>query len=124
MQQLQTRTPKHALDLRKDVPRSGREQLSGFAWLGRAADKARAKQAGMLGDYISLCPLDKGFLDRAGITEDTFLELIARDDSDEELGSYFERHVAPASRKAANQWVLVDMADHLADQDREERQAA
>jgi hypothetical protein len=44
--------------------------------------------------------------------------------TDDELGSYFERNVAPGRRKAANDWVLVDMADHLADQDREERQAA
>jgi hypothetical protein len=124
MQQLQIRPAKRVLDLTKDVPRSGREQLSGFAWLGRAADKARAKQAGTLGEYHSLCPVDMGFLERAGVTNDTFLELIAQGMTDEELGSYFERNVPPGPRKAANQWVLVDMADHLAEQDREERQAA
>jgi len=122
--QLQNRTTKRALDLTKDVPRSGREQLSGFAWLGRAADKARAKQAGTLGEYISLCPFDEGFLERTGVSNDMFLELIAQGMTDDELGSYFERNVPPGQRKAANQWVLVDMADHLADQDREERQAA
>ena len=124
MQQLQRRNSNRPLDLRKDVPRSGREPLAGFAWLGRAADKARAKMAGTLGDYISLCPLDKGFLERAGVTEDTFLELIARGSTDEELGSYFERNVAPAQRNAANQWALVEMGDHIAAQDREERHAA
>jgi hypothetical protein len=124
MQQLQNRTAKRVLDLRRDVPRSGRELLSGFVWLGRAADKARAKQADMLGEYLSLCPFDLGFLERAGVTADEFLELVAQGVSDEELGSYFERHVAPAQRESANRWVLVDMADHIADLDREERQAA
>lgn len=98
--------------------------LSGFAWLGRAADKARAKQAGTLGDYMSLCPFDKGFLERTGVTEAEFLELINRGVTDEELGSHFERHVAPPKRNEANRWVLEDMASHLAQQDREERHAA
>jgi len=124
MQQLQNRTAKRALDLTADVPRSGRERLAGFAWLGRAADKARAKRAGTLGEYVSLCPFDKGFLARTGISEDTFLELIARGMTDEELGSYFERHVAVKQRDAANQWVLLDMAEHVNAQDREERRAA
>jgi len=116
MQQDQKR--KGALDLTRDVPRSGRERLSGFAWLGRAADKARAKRAGTLGEYRSICPLDKGFLERAGVAEDEFLELVARGVTDDELGSYFERHVPADRREAANHWVLVDMAGHLDDQDR------
>lgn len=124
MQQTLNRKSKLARDLTQDVPRSGREALAGFAWLGRAADKARAKQAGTLGDYISLCPMDKGFLERSGVSADMFLELIAEGMTDEELGSYFERHVAPSARNAANRWVLADMADRLDEQDREERRAA
>src|SRR5690242_4646983 len=99
MQQDHRAGARRAIDLTRDVPRSGRQQLSGFAWLGRMADKARAKQAGTLGEYISLCPFDKGFLSRAGVAEDEFLELIARDATDDEIGSYFERHVAPGQRK-------------------------
>lgn len=126
MQQLHANADNTAkpLDLRRDVPRSGRDKLAGFAWLGRAADKARAKQAGTLGDYHSLCPMDKGFLARAGITEDEFLELIRRGVTDEELGMHFEWHVGPANRKAANEWVLDDMREHLDSLDREERRAA
>ncbi len=115
---------KRAPDLRREPPRSGREMLAGFAWLGRAADKARAKRAGTLGDYISLCPFDKGFLSRTGVTEDEFEELIARGVTDEELGSHFERHVGRKQRDDANRWVLVEMAGHLDDQEREERRAA
>lgn len=124
MQQFRNPRARNAPDLTRDFPRSGRSQLAGFAWLGRAADKARAKRADTLGEYISLCPFDKGFLERAGVPETTFLELIAQGVTDEELGTYFERHVEPARRAAANGWVLNDMAHHLDDQDREERHAA
>lgn len=112
------------LDLRTNVPRSGKEFIAGFAWLGRAADKARAKIAGTIGDYVFLCPIDKGFLALTQVTEDEFLELVSRGASDEEVGSYFERHVAPVQRNSANRWVLEDMRDELNAIDREERRAA
>ena len=124
MHQTHDKNSAKALDLRRDVPRSGRDMLAGFAWLGRTADKARAKRAGTLGDYISLCPMDEGFLARTGVSDDEFLELINRGVTDDELGTHFERHVGPAGRKAANDWILVDMRDHLDSQDREEHRAA
>lgn len=124
MHQSNDKNSAKALDLRGDVPRSGSAMLAGFAWLGRAADKARAKRAGMLGEYHSLCPMDKGFLARTGVPEDEFLELIHRGVTDEELGAHFERHVGPANRKAANDWILVEMHEHLVALDREERRAA
>lgn len=124
MHQSHDKNSARALDLRTSVPRSGSDMLAGFAWLGRAADKARAKQAGTLGDYTSLCEMDKGFLARAGVTEDEFIELINRGVTDEELGAHFERHVGPGSRKAANAWILGDMHEHLVSLDREERRAA
>ena len=112
------------LDLRTNVPRSGKVMIAGFAWLGRAADKARAKVAGTIGDYVFVCPIDKGFLALTQVTEDEFLELIARGASDEEVGSYFERHVPAVQRNSANQWVLEDMREELNAIDREERRAA
>ena len=124
MHQSNDKNSAKALDLRRDVPRSGSAMLAGFAWLGRAADKARAKRADLLGEYISLCSMDKGFLARAGVPEDEFLELIHRGVTDEELAAHFERHVGPANRKAANNWILVDMHEHLVALDREERRAA
>lgn len=43
-----------ALDLTKTFPRSGRERVGNYVWLGRMADKARAEVAGTAGDYIYL----------------------------------------------------------------------
>lgn len=113
-----------ARDLSSEVPRSGRERLGQFAWLGRMTDKARARQAGTLGEYVSLCPLDRGFLQRSAVAEDSFLELIRAGSTDDEIASYFDRHVSPIDRDRANHWVLVDMADALNGQEREEGRVA
>jgi hypothetical protein len=108
------------IDLKTEPPRSGREMLGGFAWLGRMTDKARAKHAGTLGDYVSLCPMDEAFLQRCGIAESDFCELIASENDDEQIASYFERHVGPAQREAANEWALVEESAHLDELDEDE----
>lgn len=41
-----------ALDLKTQFPRSGRQRVGRYAWLGRMADKARAALAGTIHDYI------------------------------------------------------------------------
>jgi hypothetical protein len=107
-------------NLKVEPPRSGREMLGGFAWLGRMTDKARAKHAGTLGDYVSLCPMDETFLRKCGIAEAEFLELIASEHDDEQVAEYFERHVGPAQREAANEWALVEKGDHIDELDEDE----
>lgn len=97
--------------------------LGGFAWLGRMTDKARAKHAGTLGDYVSLCPMDESFLQRCGVEQGEFLELIASENDDEQIASYFERHVGPAQREAANEWALVEKGEHLDELDADEGRA-
>jgi glutamate synthase domain-containing protein 3 len=108
------------IDLEKNPPRSGSEMLGGFAWLARMTDKARAKHAGMSGGYVSLCPMDEGFLQRCAVAAGEFQELIASENDDEQIASYFERHVGPAQREAANKWVLVEQREHVDELDREE----
>jgi hypothetical protein len=108
------------VDLKSDPPRSGREMLGGFAWLGRMTDKAHAKHAGTLGDYVSLCPMDDGFLQRCGVGQAEYLELIASENDDEQIASYFERHVGPTQREAANEWVMVENGEHIDELDKDE----
>ena len=108
------------IDLKNEPPRSGREMLGGLAWLGRMTDKARAKHAGTLADYVSLCPMDEAFLQRCGIAESEYLELIASENDDEQIASYFERHVGPTQREAANDWALVEKSEHLDELDEDE----
>jgi hypothetical protein len=112
------------IDLTTGFPRSGREMLGGYAWLARLADKVRADHAGTNGEYIAYCGLSMGFLDRAGVTEAEFDELITDGANDAELVTYFDQHVDAAHRTAANDFVLRDMASHLDEQDAEEGRAA
>ena len=116
---MQTTAP----DLSKDFPRSGREMLGGYAFLARVIDKVRAEHAGTQGEYIGYCPLSMAFLTRAGVSKDEFDKLIARDASDEEFVKYFDEHVPPEKKEAANKYVLEEASDSLDAQDAEEGRA-
>ncbi len=107
-------------DLTTGFPRSGRFVLGGYAWLARLADKVRAEHSGTNGEYIAYCPLSMGFLERTGVSQADFDALIAEGKTDDELVSYFDAHVEPAQREAANDYVLNVMASHLDEQDAEE----
>lgn len=107
-------------DLRSTPPRSGKETLGRYAWLARLADKARAENAGTNGDYVAYCPISMGFLNRAGVSEDDFERLIEQGASDEQLISYFDRHVSDEQREAANRFILDEHGDAIAQQDAEE----
>jgi Domain of unknown function (DUF5069) len=87
-----------APNLNTTSPRSGRELLGKYTWLARLADKARADQAGTAGDYIAYCGLSTGFLDRAGVSEEEFRQLISDGASDADLVRYFDEHVDTARR--------------------------
>jgi hypothetical protein len=109
-----------ALDLTKQPPRSGRVTLGRYAWLARLADKARAQHAGTQDSYIAYCPLSMGFLDRVGITKQTFETMIAHDYDDERLIGYFDEHVTDEQRAEANRFILDEHGGDLDEQDAEE----
>jgi Domain of unknown function (DUF5069) len=107
-------------DLSKSPPRSGRSLLGHYAWLARLADKIRAEQAGTNGDYTGYCPMSKGFLERAGVSQEAFDVLIGQGADDEKLVTYFDRHVSPERRQQANAFVLDEHRGDLDQQDQEE----
>lgn len=94
--------------------------LGHYAWLARLADKIRAEQAGTCGEYTGYCPLSKGFLERAGVSQDAFDVLIAQGADDEKLVTYFDRHVSGEQRDQANAFVLNEHCSDLDRQDQEE----
>ncbi|HVA38197.1 MAG TPA: DUF5069 domain-containing protein [Candidatus Dormibacteraeota bacterium] len=108
------------LDLQTAFPRSGRERIGAYAWLGRMADKARASVAGTIGEYIYPCPMDKGFLERLGVTPEQFTSWVEQGKDDAALAAALDERTTPERRDAANRWVLVEKAESLARQDAEE----
>lgn len=77
-----------ARDLRKEEPRPAHEQLGGYEMAARCLDKCRATLLGWQGDYLYGCPMDRGFLDAAGLDVKEFKELVATGASDEEVGKW------------------------------------
>ena len=60
----------HAPDLTQYPPRSDRVRIGGSVILARMLDKGRATLVGTNGDYHYDCPVDKRFLEFAGIDAD------------------------------------------------------
>lgn len=69
-----------ALDLSHLFPRSPKETLGGYAHLARMIDKARAKGAGTLGEYIYPCPLDQALLEFLGVDAEALLKVATEQD--------------------------------------------
>jgi len=95
--------------------------LGGYAFLARVIDKIQAAHAGTNGEYVGYCPMSLAFLQTAGVSREAFDGVIARGAGDEEIVAYFDAHVSPEKREAANKHILEDFADHLDEQDAEEQ---
>jgi hypothetical protein len=78
-----------APDLTRQFPRSPAEKLGGYVHLARMADKARAKAAGIVGEYIYPCPLDQMLLEFLRIDPDAFYEAVQKKD-DRELVAWLK----------------------------------
>ncbi len=85
-----------ARDLRKEEPRSPDEELAGFPLAARCLDKCRATLVGWQGDYTYACPMDRQFLDNAGIDADELKEFVATGASDPEVEEWIEEHAEAA----------------------------
>ena len=103
-----------------DFPRRGREAYGGYLWLLRAFDKARAASDGTIHDYIYPCPMDKGVMERWGITPAQFDAAIATRRTDEQILEWLQEHVDVAHCDAANRWLVEEKAANMDRQDAEE----
>lgn len=87
------------------------------------SDKARAAAAGTIADYIYPCPMDRGVLERWGITPAEFEAALAEHGDDASLHGWLIQRVPSASIRAANQWLLGKKHENLDRQDVEENAA-
>ncbi len=92
-----------ALDLSKIFPRSPREKLGGFVHLARMIDKARAKAAGTVGEYIYPCPLDQSLLEFLGVDADDFFE-IAKQQDDQGVLDWLKQNAKPLHPEVIVTW--------------------
>jgi len=104
----------------KTFPRRGRDARGEAFWLLRVADKGRAAAAGTIHDYIYPCPMDKGMMERWGITPDEFDDALQSNPTDDLLYAWFEQRVRPDEVRAANAWLLKERSENLDRQDAEE----
>jgi hypothetical protein len=93
------------VDLRRDVPRIPYALLARRAWLPRAIDKARAKAAGTLGDYLFPGPFDEAFLTFLGLTVDAFTAAVVAAADDGAVMAWVDE-VADRSPEAWESWRL------------------
>jgi hypothetical protein len=101
-------------------PRRGRERVGDIMWLARISDKARAAAAGTIYDYVYPCPMDRGVLERWGISVEAFESALSQHRSDVALHAWLTSASTPEQIGAANAWLEDDKAENLNRQDAEE----
>ena len=92
-----------ALNLSKEYPRSPKQKLGGYVHLGRMIDKARAKAAGTIGEYIYPCPLDQALLEFMGIAGDAFYEAVTSR-TDQDVLDWLTQNAKARSPKEIEEW--------------------
>lgn len=105
----------------KTFPRRGRDPLGGeVLWLARVFDKARASANGTIHDYIYPCPMDKGVMERWGITPGEFDAAVQSYKTDAAILEWLRERTTPQQIEAANQWLVTEKLENLERQDAEE----
>lgn len=104
----------------KTFPRRGREAMGEALWLARLFDKARAAAAGTIFDYIYPCPMDKGVMERWGISPDEFDQASKVHATDEAIRHWLEERTTSERIADANRWLLDEKKANLDRQDSEE----
>jgi hypothetical protein len=68
------------------LPRRWTVELDGIRWLPRLIDKARMRERGELGSYLlGHSPVDKAFLERAGVSTEAFAAIVRGAPDDESV---------------------------------------
>ncbi len=86
---------KNTPDLTQRPPRSPRVRLGGYVILPRMLDKGRATIARKNGEYIYACPLDRRFLEFAGIKADALKKQLAAGKGDTEILEWIQKNAKP-----------------------------
>ena len=88
------------MDLSKTYPRSVHHKLAGMVQLGRTLDKARAHNAGTLGEYHYDCPMDQGLFGFLGTEHLEFAGKAAQLKDDAQFGRWIREKFLSAKTAA------------------------
>lgn len=91
------------MDLRTRFPRSPKERIGGYAHVARIIDKARAHNAGTLGEYIYNCPMDQSWFQLTGVTADAFAEAVTTRD-DRQMAEWIRQTATPHAPQEIEAW--------------------
>ncbi len=82
------------MDLTKMAPRSPNDRLGGIAMLPRTIDKARAKLAGTIGEYVygTKSGFDTTLLEFLGVSESDFLNAVRTSPDDDAVLNWLHAH--------------------------------
>lgn len=89
-------------------------------WLARVFDKARASAADTIFDYIYPCPMDKGVMERWGVTPEEFDDAIRTHTTDDAILGWLQSRTTPERIADANDWLVREKRENLDRQDAEE----
>ncbi|MDB6019327.1 MAG: hypothetical protein JWR19_3816 [Pedosphaera sp.] len=93
-----------AKDLTKQFPRSPREKLAGYVLAARCIDKCRAVLNGTQGEYHYDCPLDRRFLQFAGVNAEELKAFVATGATDDEIAHWIGEHAKKRPGVEVIQW--------------------
>lgn len=94
-----------APDLTKEFPRSPRDtSIAGYVVAARCVDKCRAVLAGSAGEYHSDCPLDRVWLDFAGIQYKAFRKFLATGADDASVSEWVAKKAKQKNRSEVIAW--------------------
>ena len=100
-------------DLNTENPRGPREECAGLVWIPRMADKARAADAGCLGEFMYPCPMDKLMLDFLELEAERFSALVL-EHPDAAFSNWLTGHLknkTPEEIAEANRQLLAKKPD-------------
>jgi hypothetical protein len=95
-------------DLTQHPPRSPRTRLGGYVILPRTLDKARAKAAGTLGEYVYPGPLDKHFFEFVKIDPEALYAEVQTGKGDGAILAWIQQQ---AGHKATT-WEILQWSAH------------
>ena len=102
-----------APDLNRVAPRSPSAALDDFpVWAARLVDKCRAELLGQAGSYRFNCPMDRRFLEAAGLSAEPLRNFVATGVDDKEVAAWMAAQ-AKAPREDFLRWCRRFQANPL-----------